>query len=90
MSNKKEFTEATKPDAAIDTARLLGVRAYSEEELKQWWVAKCELCGWEGLSRDVQGGSQIADTGDYDDCYCPKCYENDIWQPVIDLDDFQA
>lgn len=39
----------------------------------RWWNAVCPKCGWEGLSRDCDGGYPIADTGDYSDCVCPKC-----------------
>lgn len=47
---------------------------YSEADLKTWWPTKCKKCGWQGLSRDCSGGGAIADTGDYDDPMCPKCY----------------
>ena len=55
---------------------------YTEEDLKHWWVAKCPECGWEGLSRDADGGRAIADTGDYDDVICPVCIHNEEgkWQ----------
>lgn len=48
-------------------------KRYSDESLNEWWLAECEKCGWEGLSRDCNGGGQIGDTGDYDDPRCPKC-----------------
>jgi hypothetical protein len=35
----------------------------------------CSSCGWKGCSCELEGGHQIADTGDYGDCYCPKCGE---------------
>jgi hypothetical protein len=37
-----------------------------------YWC-KCESCGWEDTSMHVDGGHQIADTGDYGDIYCPIC-----------------
>jgi|GEM_PF-5865700 len=40
---------------------------------KKYWVTCCPECGWKGLSRDCGGFGQIADTGDYDDGYCPRC-----------------
>src|SRR6185503_2321145 len=40
---------------------------------KKWFNAKCESCGWFGSSEYLLGGGQIADTGDYDDTYCPIC-----------------
>ncbi|WP_448217493.1 hypothetical protein [Endozoicomonas sp. 2B-B] len=38
-----------------------------------FFVIDCECCGHVFNSKDAHGGGQIADTGDYDDCYCPKC-----------------
>lgn len=49
------------------------MKTYTAEELKDWWAARCPKCGWEGLSRDCNGGTSIADTGDFSDVLCPKC-----------------
>lgn len=49
------------------------MKKYTEEEYKKYWMARCEDCGWKGLTVDCSGFGQIADTGDYDDGYCPKC-----------------
>jgi hypothetical protein len=46
--------------------------SYTEEEKEKYWEFECE-CGFTGLSMLVLGGGQIADTGDYGDCYCPCC-----------------
>ena len=35
MSNEKQTTEANQPEAAIDTARLLGVRAHIDSLISQ-------------------------------------------------------
>jgi hypothetical protein len=43
-----------------------------------WYWCKCKRCGWEGSSELAGGGGQIADTGDYEDACCPKCYETNI------------
>ncbi len=40
----------------------------------EYWDAVCLKCNWSGSSKDCQCG-QIADTGDYEDCRCPKCGE---------------
>ena len=58
---------------------------FTEADLKEWHIVVCikKGCGWNGLSRDTDGGEQIADTGDYDDMKCPKCGERSI-------DDFDA
>ena len=45
---------------------------YTDEEKQKYWEFECE-CGFSGLSLLVLGGGQIADTGDYGDCYCPCC-----------------
>lgn len=44
----------------------------------KFWYAVCEHCGWRGSSEKLSGGGQIADTGDYGDCYCPQCESVDI------------
>jgi hypothetical protein len=46
-----------------------------KEELKKYWVAYCEKCDWLGLTKDCDGGGQIADTGDYFAPLCPICGE---------------
>lgn len=48
---------------------------FTDDELKVYWRAYCPHCGWKGLSRDCAGGMAIADTGDYGDVICPKCYK---------------
>jgi len=48
------------------------------------WFAKCDKCGWMGSSGAMEGGGQIADTGDYDDVCCPKCRSKEL----TELDDF--
>lgn len=43
------------------------------------------------MSDETAGGDQIADTGDYNECVCPKCiapdgdYEKGEWHPVADI-----
>ena len=43
------------------------------------YLCGCENCGWQGSSESLHGGSQIADTGDYGDAYCPCCGGTDIY-----------
>ena len=43
-----------------------------------FFTCECE-CGWWGSSEFLTGGGQIADTGDYSDCYCPVCGSTDIY-----------
>ncbi len=47
---------------------------YTEKEKDSYWEIDCD-CGFIGLSMFANGGSQIADTGDYGACYCPCCGE---------------
>jgi hypothetical protein len=53
------------------------VRIIPEDE-KSYFPAECNICGWIGSSGNADGGRQIADTGDYDDIYCPCCHSRDI------------
>ena len=43
-----------------------------------FYTAMCGKCGWWGSSEFLDGGGQIADTGDYGDCYCPVCGNSDL------------
>lgn len=43
-----------------------------------YYFVKCEKCGWMGSSNLCAGGGQIADTGDYEDCLCPKCFNSSL------------
>lgn len=38
-----------------------------------YWEAICPNCFWQGSTKDCDGFGSLADTGDYDDGYCPKC-----------------
>lgn len=49
-----------------------------DEQKKGYYTAECEKCGWWGSSVLLDGGGQIADTGDYDDPYCPVCGNKDL------------
>lgn len=46
-----------------------------------YYMCQCEKCGWMGMSYACAGGGQIADTGDYDDPLCPKCFSNRLNEP---------
>lgn len=39
-----------------------------------YYIGECPNCGWIGSSYFALGGGQIADTGDYSDLGCPKCF----------------
>ncbi len=48
---------------------------------KNYYYAKC-ACGWHGSSELLNGGGQIADTGDYSDCTCPVCDSIEIDEKI--------
>lgn len=70
--------------AADSSARRCSASKYTADEMKKWWPAVCPKCGWEGLSRDCDGGGAMADTGDYAEVVCPACFERGDWVPVDD------
>lgn len=43
-----------------------------------FYACECEECGWWGSSELCDGGTQIADTGDYDDIFCPVCGSREL------------
>lgn len=40
----------------------------------KWYAIRCKKCYWQGCSSGAAGGKPIADTGDYSEVICPKCY----------------
>lgn len=51
----------------------------------EFFPCRCPKCGWQGMSNETQGGSIIADSGDYDDVVCPECVKTGGWTPVDDI-----
>ncbi len=49
----------------------------AEDKNNNYYTVECSGCGWYGSSKLLDGGIQIADTGDYGNCYCPVCGEPD-------------
>jgi len=49
-----------------------------------FYTVECE-CGWWGSSELLDGGGQIADTGDFGDCYCPVCGNSNLddKEPIV-------
>lgn len=43
------------------------------EKDSKYYNAQCPKCGWFGSSMLLDGGGQIADSGDYSDAGCPVC-----------------
>ncbi|QWL69371.1 hypothetical protein HQ397_03995 [Aeromonas hydrophila] len=54
-----------------------GVNFVTDDNTGGYYVCECQSCGEVFSSRDCGGGGQIADTGDYDDAYCPHCGQVD-------------
>lgn len=54
-----------------------GVNFVTDDNTGGYFVCECQSCGEVFSSRDCGGGGQIADTGDYDDAYCPHCDQVD-------------
>jgi hypothetical protein len=46
--------------------------------MSNYYYCECPKCGWKGSSEFLLGGGPIADTGDYDDVYCPVCDNWDV------------
>lgn len=54
-------------------------RACTEEDIEErYYLAECDVCGWWGSSKLLDGGGAIADTGDHEDCVCPVCCSPEI------------
>jgi hypothetical protein len=54
-----------------------------------YWAGQCGKCGWMGTSNNMAGGGPIADTGDYADTACPKCFSTDLDSEPIELGYYQ-
>ncbi len=50
-----------------------------------YYMVKCENCHWQGMSCACEGGGAIADTGDFSDPLCPKCFSNKLDGDCDDL-----
>ena len=48
------------------------------EQAKKWFATKCQNCNWKGSSEYCIGGGQIADTGDYNNALCPRCFSSNL------------
>lgn len=70
--------ESPNPSRAGEPKRIIPEGSY--------FVAQCEKCGFKGESSEWKDGGQIADTGDYGDCYCPICGQADV--PEADDDTY--
>jgi len=55
---------------------------------ENYYPCKCADCGLEFMSCVALGGQAIADTGDYSDPCCPKCYCNDLNNSDFEIEDY--
>ena len=67
LETVEEGEVMSKPRVSENTA------IYDEQDLDRYYPARCGDCGWVGISSACTGGGPLADTGDYEDIYCPKC-----------------
>lgn len=68
-------------DRVVNNLRIAHVSycpASDEDIANRYYTAECNVCGWWGSSKLLEGGGQIADTGDYGDCNCPVCGDNNV------------
>lgn len=68
-------------DRVVNNLRIAHVSycpASTEDIANRYYTAECNVCGWWGSSKLLDGGGQIADTGDYGDCYCPVCGDDNV------------
>ena len=59
--------------AALRPSERAKLGLVTDDNTGGYYVAECEECGKIFPSQNCDGGGQIADTGDYGDCYCPHC-----------------
>ena len=70
-------------DKVVSNLRIakFSFRPVSKEDLeKRHYTAECAQCSWWGSSKLLEGGGQIADTGDYGDACCPVCGSLEIYE----------
>lgn len=88
-----QFGDATKMVA--ENGQSWGVGSTVDSALRwddpKYYPCRCPACGWEGMSNETEGGTPIADTGDYSDLVCPECakpdgnYAHGYWIPVVEI-----
>lgn len=59
--------------AALRPSERAKLGFVTDDNTGGYYVAECEECGQIFPSQNAEGGGPIADSGDYDDCYCPHC-----------------
>ena len=59
--------------AALRPSERAKLGFVTDDNTGGYYVAECEECGKIFPSQTCDGGGEIADSGDYGDCYCPHC-----------------
>lgn len=68
-------------DRLVNNLRIANVSycaVSDEDKANNYYTAECGKCDWWGSSKLLEGGGSIADTGDYFDCTCPVCGNDDV------------
>lgn len=69
MTNKTQIADLqSMPQAEFDKLGFV-----TDNNSGGYYLAECDNCGAIFPSQQSDGGQQIADTGDYDDCLCQHC-----------------
>lgn len=61
----------------INNLNIANISYKPADPNSSYYTVACE-CGWYGSSELLNGGNEIADTGDHEDTYCPVCDNNDL------------
>jgi hypothetical protein len=80
---RHQLAQVTEECAALRARAVPAFVPYTEKELRDWFPVMCNCCGWHGLSRDCTGGGPIADTGDFNEITCPKCWMDGEGKAVV-------
>lgn len=61
----------------VDNLKIAPLSYKEADPSTNYYTVECK-CGWWGSSEFLGGGGQIADTGDFGDCFCPVCGNKDL------------
>ncbi|HDL6787567.1 hypothetical protein NFB50_16535 [Yersinia ruckeri] len=70
--NNLEVLKAKKPEN-LKSLSSIAAGYVADNNTGGYYVVECGNCGEVLPSQQLDGGGAIADTGDYDDAYCPHC-----------------
>ncbi|EPA7489325.1 hypothetical protein ACRARQ_003777 [Yersinia enterocolitica] len=70
--NNLEVLKAKKPEN-LKSLSSIAAGYVADNNTGGYYVVECGNCGEVFPSQQLDGGGAIADTGDYDDAYCPHC-----------------